>query len=91
VLHAGDLIARRAADLAHGFGDAVHAVDVGLAEQSAARVDRQAATEREVLHGGEVLRLAAPAEAELLELDQHERREVVVEEGGLDVGGRSPD
>jgi hypothetical protein len=36
----------------------------------------------------EVLGLAARAEAELLELRQHEGREVVVEDRGLDVGGR---
>src|SRR5271163_4307846 len=37
-----DLVVRRAADLAHPLGDAVHAVDVRLAQQSAVGVDRQA-------------------------------------------------
>ena len=38
--------------------------------------------------GDEVLGLAAAAEPELLQLHEHERREVVVEDRGLDVGGR---
>src|ERR1700744_1730366 len=40
-----DLVVRRAANLAHPFGDAVHAVDVCLAEQSAVGVDRQLAAQ----------------------------------------------
>ena len=46
----------------------------------------QLAAERQALDRREVLRLAAAAEAELLELHEHERREVVVEERGRDVG-----
>src|SRR5262245_7348110 len=53
VLHAGNLVARRAADLPHRLGDAVHAVDVRLAEQSAARVDGQPPADRQVLDGRE--------------------------------------
>ena len=45
VLDVVDLVARRPADLAHRLGDAVHAVDVGLAEQTAAGVDGQAPAE----------------------------------------------
>ena len=50
-------------------------------------VGGQGAAERERTVGDEVLRLAAPAEAELLELRQHERREVVVDDCGVDVRG----
>ena len=87
VLDVVDLVARGPAQLAHALGDAVHPVDVRLAEQAAARVDRQLATEREALDGGEVLGLARAAEPEVLELHEHEGREVVVEEGGRDVLG----
>ena len=81
------LVGGRAADQAHALGDAVHAVDVGLAELAAVGVDREAAAELDVAVADEVLRLAAPAEAELLELRQHERREVVVDDRGLHVVG----
>src|SRR5262245_18933499 len=90
MLHTVDLVTRRAADLTHRLGDAVHPVNVGLAQQTAAGVDRQAAAESEVLDGGEVLRFAAWTKAELLELHQHEWGEVIVEKRGLDVGGREP-
>src|SRR5690349_7027477 len=83
---AGDLVDRGAADLADRFGDAVHAVDVGLAELAAVRVDRQAAAQLDGVAGDEVPGLAAPAEAELLQLDEHVRGEVVVQDGGPDVG-----
>jgi len=53
-------------------------------------VDGQAPAQLEVAAPHEVLGLAAPAEAELLELHQHEGREVVVEDGGLDVAGADP-
>ena len=84
----GDLVHRRAAHLAHALGDAVHPVDVRLAELTAVGVDRQAAAELDVAVLDEVLRLAAPAEPELLELRERERREVVVDDRGLDVGRR---
>src|SRR5437588_250047 len=73
VVHAGDLVDRSAADLAHGLGDAVHAVDVRLAELSAVRVERQPAVQLDRAVGDEVPGLAARAEAQLLELDQDER------------------
>src|SRR5215470_12651890 len=41
VLDAGDLVHGAAAHLAHRLGDPVHAVDVGLAELAAVRVDRE--------------------------------------------------
>ena len=81
-----DLVVRGATHLADTLGDAVHAVDVGLTEQSAVRVDRQFPAEREPFDRREVLRLAAPTEAELLQLGEDERCEVVVEERGLDIG-----
>src|SRR5690242_21960491 len=87
---AGDLVDRGAADLADGFGDAVHAVDVGLAELAAVRVDREAAVDLDRAVGDEVPGLAAAAEAEFLQLDEDVRGEVVVEDGGPDVGGGDP-
>src|SRR6185312_14020784 len=82
-----DLVDRGAADLADRLGDAVHAVDVGLAELATVRVDRQAAAQLDRAAGDEVPGLAAPAEAELLQLDEHVRGEVDVQDGGPDVGG----
>src|SRR6185312_17324729 len=73
-----DLVVRRAANLAHPFGDAVHAVDVGLAEQAAVGVDRERSTEREVLDCREIFRFPAATEPELFQLREHERGEVVV-------------
>ena len=54
------LVHRRAAHLAHAFGDAVHAVDVGLAELAAVGVDRQPAAELDRAVAHEVLGLAPP-------------------------------
>ena len=82
-----DLVVGGAPHLADTFGDAVHPVDVGLAEQAAVGVDRQLAAERKALDRREVLGLATTAEPQLLELGEHERGEVVVEERGLNVGG----
>src|SRR5207248_6836783 len=79
---AGDLVDRGAADLADRLGDAVHAVDVSLAELTPVRVDRQAAAQLDRAAGDEVPGLTAPAEAQLLQLDEHVRGEVVVQHGG---------
>ena len=87
---AGDLVDRGAADLADRLGDAVHAVDVGLAELAAVRVERQPAAQLDGAVGDEVPGLAARAEAELLQLHQHVRGEVVVEHGGPHVGRADP-
>src|SRR5262249_56676656 len=81
----GDRVHGRAADLTNRLRDAVHAVDVRLAELAAVRVERQAAADLDVPVLHEVFGLAARAEAELLELYQHEGREVVVEDRGADV------
>ena len=48
VLDVVDLVDRRAPHLAHALGDAVHAVDVGLAQLAAVGVDGQAAAELDV-------------------------------------------
>src|SRR5438270_11122627 len=90
VLDAVDLVHRRAPHLAHSFGDAVHAVDVRLAELAPVRVDREAAAELDVAVAEELLGLAPGAEPELLELWEHERREVVVDHRRLDVVRTEP-
>src|SRR4029077_10187400 len=79
---AGDLVDRGAADLADRLGDAVHAVDVGLAELAAVWVAGHPAAHLDRAAGDEVPGLAASAEAELLQLDQHVRGEVIVQHGG---------
>ena len=86
VLDVGNLVDRCAAQLAHPFGDAVHAVDVRLAQLAAVGVDRQPAADLDRAVGDVVLRLTLAAEPQLLQLDQRERGEVVVEDRGLDVG-----
>ena len=85
MLDIGDLVDRVASDLADTFGDAVHAVQIGLTQLTAVRVDGQAATELDVAVADEVLGLTPAAEAELLELIEHIGGEVVVDHGGLDV------
>src|SRR5271167_3498274 len=76
---AGDLVDGGAADLADRLGDAVHAVDVGLAQLAAVGIDRQAAVQLDRAAGDEIPGLAAPAEAEFLQLDEHVGGEVVVQ------------
>src|SRR5271156_6033181 len=85
VLDVVDLVVGGSTHLPHTLGDAVHTVDVSLAEQPPVGVDRERSTERQPLDGGEVFSFAAPAESEFLELCEHKRREMVVDEGGLDV------
>src|ERR1700722_15926205 len=63
VLDVGHLVDPGPADLADGLGDAVHPVQVGLAELAAVGVDRQAATHLDVAVADEVLRLALATEA----------------------------
>src|SRR5215218_3510991 len=82
-----DLVVRGAPHLTNSLGYSVHSVDVCLAEKAAIGVDRQISTERESLDRREVLRLAAPAEAELFQLCEYERGEVVVQEGRLNIRG----
>src|SRR3954451_19814751 len=60
VLHPGDLVDRRAADLAYGLGDAVLAVESLLAELASVRVDRQMPVQLDAAVR-EVLRLTASA------------------------------
>jgi len=68
VLDAGGLVHRRAPHQAHALGDAVHPVQVGLAELAAMGVRREAPADLEVSVGDEVLGLAGRAEAEFLDL-----------------------
>ncbi len=86
MLYSGYLVDRGAADLAHPLGDAVHAVQVGLAELAAVRVERQLAVQLQVSVRDEMACLAPAAEAQLLQLDEHERREMVVEHGDVHIG-----
>jgi len=72
------------------FGDAIHAVDVRLVQLTAVRVDRQPATDLDRTVGDEILGLALPAETQLLQLDQRERREVVRQNRGLSIGRLQP-
>src|ERR1044072_4959146 len=62
-----------AAYLADGLRYPVHPVQIGLAELATVGVERQRAL------GDASRRLASSAEAELLQLHQHEGREVVIE------------
>src|ERR1700733_804213 len=83
---ARDLVDRGAADLADRLGDAVHAVDVGLAQLAAVGVERQAAAQLDRAAGDEVAGLAAGAEAEFFQLEEDVGGEVVVQDGGAHVG-----
>jgi hypothetical protein len=65
-------------------------MDVQLAQLAAVSVDRLSAADFDRTVGDEVLRLTPGAESQLLQLDQGERREMVVEHGGLDVSGLEP-
>src|SRR5690348_11112990 len=73
------LVDRGAADLADRLGDAVHAVDIGLAELAAVRVQWQGPAQFDRPAGDEVPGLPARAETKLLQLQQDVRGEVVVE------------
>ena len=79
------LVERGAADQPHALVDAVHAVDVGLGELPAVGVGRQSAAELEIAVANERGRLAALAEPVRLELPQHDRREGVIDDRGIDV------
>src|SRR5438045_6005953 len=82
-----DLVHGGAAHLAHSLRDAVHAVQVRLAELTAMCIGGKAPLHLEVAIADEILRLTTSAETELFELRQHERREVVVDDGDRDVVG----
>ncbi len=69
---------RRPPQLPYALGDSVHAVNVGLTELSAVRVDRQPPADLDRTVGDEVFGLTSTAEPQLLQLNQRERREVVV-------------
>ena len=90
MLNGVDLVHRGAAQLPHTFGDAVHAVDVGLAELAAVSIDRQPAADLDRTVFDVVLGLTLAAEPQLLQLNQGERREVVIEDRGLNIGRFEP-
>ena len=73
VVYVGGLVGGGAPHQAHPFRDPVQAVDVGLADLAAVGVDRQASAQLDVAVLDEVPGLATLAEAELLELRQHQR------------------
>src|SRR5271166_7151420 len=79
MLDVGHRVDRGAAQLPHALGDSVHAVDVGLTELTPVRVDGKPAADLDRAIGDEVLRLTATAESQLLQLNQGERREMVVQ------------
>ena len=85
-----DLVHRGPAQLPHTFGDAVHTVDVGLAELAAVGVDRQPAADLDRSVFDVVLGLTLTAETQLLQLNQGERREVVIEDRSLNIGRLEP-
>ena len=86
MLDVGHRVHRGPPQLPDPFGDAVHAVDVGLAELTAVGVDGQPAAHLDSTVGDEILGFTPAAESQLLQLNQGERREVVVKHGGLDIG-----
>ena len=63
-----------AAQLAHALGDAVHPVDVGLAEQTAARVDRDVTVQAGAPRGDQLGRVAAMRGHELADAWLERRR-----------------
>jgi hypothetical protein len=82
------LSARGAAYLSHRLRRVVEAVNERLGELPAVRVRHEPAVRPdEPSSRDEGAALAAPAEAVVLERDDHERREEVVEERRVDVGG----
>src|SRR4051812_18463175 len=81
-----DLTCRFAADLPNRFDDVPEAMDVRLAQVSAAGVDRQPAVgPLDVAIGHEVIELTRFAEAHLGDRHQHRPGEVLVELGNGDV------
>ena len=80
-----DLVNRTSTKLAHTFGDAVHAVDVGLAQLATMGVEGEPAANLDGAAGDEILGLSPAAESQFLELNQRERGEVVVEDRGLNI------
>ena len=70
MLNLGDLVNRRSAQLTHALRDAVHAVDVGLAELTAMGVDRQPPADLDRAVGDVVLRLT-PSDIDVAVLYDH--------------------
>src|SRR3954452_22000721 len=81
------LVGGGASHLAHAFEDVVHPVDVRLAEQPTVGVHRDLAAHLDVAAGDEVGGFTRSADAERLELDEHDRCEVLVDHEHVDVVG----
>ena len=77
-----------AAQLPHQLDDVVHPRHVRLRQQPAMRVHRQPAAEAERAALDEGAALALGAEAEILELAEHDIGEAVVDLGDVDIGRR---
>ena len=87
-----DLVDRRTANLAHGFGSAVQPVNIRLADQTTVCIHRQGSVELAVAIANEIHAFALAAETPGFEMLQQDRREMVVELGDLDVAeGVRPD
>src|SRR5699024_10689437 len=78
VVDVGGLVGGTTPDLAHSLGDAVHSVDVCLAELSSVCIQRSRRVHLAEAVGQQIGGFAGTAEAELLELSENERGEVVV-------------
>src|SRR5262249_44568131 len=89
-LRAFDLVDRLAAELLDRLADVRHADHIGFGEMPAVRIDgdRAAGADRAALDEGAAF--APVTEAVVLELHDHQRREMVVEQGDVDVLGRNP-
>ena len=84
-----DLVDGGAAQLLDAFHDVGHADDVGLGELTAVRIHRNRARLASAVPIAPLSTNGRPrpsAEAVLLELHQHHRREVVVDQRDVDVG-----
>ncbi len=68
----------------------VDAVNIGFTEQPAMRVDRQFPAQFDVALRDEIAGLAAAAKAELFQMQEHDRTEMVIKHRGLNVLGAQP-
>src|SRR5262249_51694546 len=80
----------RAAQLLYRLADMRQADDITLGQVPAVRIDRDRAVEPDRPAFDEASAFAAFAEAVILELHDHQRREVVVDQGDVDVLGTEP-
>lgn len=90
VLESDNLIDRAATHLTDRFGDAVHAVDIGLTNLPAVGIDREAAADFNVAVPYKILCFATIAKAAGFKRGKYGRSEVVVDDGGVHVLCRRP-